>query len=272
MSFKEFRRRCRSVDTATEQNERWQPVPALATRWMSFPQHRYALWAYQGRGSVSLAAPGAGEEQMHTQRLEAGELLVIPDGYSVRLSIDSGALFFPLSMPLPPAEPRADLRLALRIPAEFEPALLRHAIAHITALRPPHFDRSEVFTLLERAADYPGLRWPNDPSLARIARHLILDTAGASNLAELAAGHGLSPRSLQRQWRAATGRSLATWWRAYRMQRAEGMRAAGFSLESVARWVGYEHVPNFSRAFLVARGRRPGAVYHSAVFGQRNIY
>jgi len=272
MGFGDFRQRCLAVDTTPDQDRPWQPVPAMATRWMSFPQHRYALWAYQGRGSVSLSAPGADEQQIHTQRLEAGELLVIPDGYSVRLSIDSGAHFFPLSMPLAGSGQRTHLRLPLRIPPELEPQLMRQAIAHITALRPPHFDRREVFTLLERGTHYPGLRWPEDPSLAGIARRLLLDTAGAANIAELAAEHGLSPRSLQRQWREATGQSLAAWWMAYRMQRAEGMLAAGFSINSVARWVGYGHVPNFSRAFLAARGRRPGSVHHSTVSGQRNIY
>ncbi|WP_334122406.1 helix-turn-helix domain-containing protein [Glutamicibacter sp.] len=272
MTFRQFRESCRASHSPAAYQGHWQPVPALSTRWMRFPQHRYALWAYQGRGSVSVMPPSADESQIHTQRLEAGELLVIPDGYSVRLDIDSGALFFPLSMQLDPSEQRTDLRLPIRLPTDSEPELLRWAIAHITALRPPHFNRSDVFGLLEQATHYPGLRWPQEQSLNTIARRLMADTAGKSTLSDMAAEHGLSLRSLQRSWRASTGQTLTAWWTDYRLQRAEGMLRAGFSLPSVARWVGYEHAPNFSRAFLASRGYRPGSVRQSTSFGQRNIY
>ena len=272
IGFREFRRRATAPESLAAIAEHWQPVPALTTRWMSFPQHRYALWAYQGRGSISVADPRNGEQQVHTQRLEAGELLIIPDGYSVRLDIDSGALFFPLSMPLRPAERLAGLRLPLRLPRELEPVLLRHAIAHITALRPLHYDRRKAFELLEDIAGYPGLRWPDSPGLAAIARRLLVDASAHAGFAQLAAEHGMSLRSLQRAWREATGSTLSAWSLAHRMRRAEGMLAAGLPLPSVARWAGYAHVPNFSRAFAASRGRRPGSVHRSGSSGQLNIF
>ncbi|WP_413468164.1 helix-turn-helix domain-containing protein [Glutamicibacter sp. JL.03c] len=81
----------------------------------------------------------------------------------------------------------------------------------------------------------------------------------------------MSLRQLQRAWRDAAGDSPAGWWRAYRLQRAEGMLAAGLPLAFVARCVGYEHVSNFSRALHRARGLRPGAVRPHPDSGQRNI-
>ncbi|MDR4534016.1 helix-turn-helix domain-containing protein [Glutamicibacter sp. PS] len=272
LGFREFRRRALASDRPHDSEQQWQPVPALSTRWMSFPNRRIAIWAYQGRGSVLLSPPGANEQDILTQRLEVGELLTIPDGYAIRLEIDSGALFFPLAMPLKEPRQKPELRLPVRLPRELEPRLLRQAIAHITALRPSPFNHQDVFELLAAASQYPGLRWPDEPRLAKIGRQLLADATGRTCLADLAANHGLSLRSLQREWRSATGESITMWWRTYRMQRAEGMLVAGLPLEAVASRVGFSHVPNFSRAFFKARGRRPGAVSLRGTFGHRNIF
>lgn len=232
-------------------------VPAFGTRWMNLTRNDLVLWALRGRARVHRRAHGDRTDRETTQQLQAGQVLLVPCGHSLRLEIEQGSLLIPL--PLPPGSLPAGLeqRLPCQLPAQHFQTMLHRSISHITMLRPLHFERLDTLRLLEQVPDYPGLRIPQSLTLRRIAQTLATDTRGVLRTAELAARHGLSLRQLQRRWLAETGLGLRAWRQAHRFQHADALLNSGFTVPLVAVQLGFSDAGNFARAYGKLRGHRP---------------
>ncbi|WP_141366913.1 helix-turn-helix domain-containing protein [Glutamicibacter uratoxydans] len=267
MSFSKFRQACGSLSAASP--ALMHPVPALSTRWMNLLRNDVVLWAMRGRAVIHVAAHAAPSIAERTQRLQAGQLMLIPCGHSVRLEIEQGSLLFPLPLPSGALPSDALGLLPCQLPASHTLALLRRSIAHITALRPLYFDPLDTLTLLEKIPNYPGLRFPTSPLLRRIASALMADLPGNLSADEVSRTHGISLRQLQRRWPEETGLRLQQWRQRHRFQHAQSLLAAGFSVNFTATQLGFSESSNFSRAFMKIYGYRPRKIH---LDGESDIY
>lgn len=238
-------------------------VPAFRTRWMNLMSNDLVLWALRGRASVHRRAHGKHSDWESTQHLQAGQVLLVPSGYSLRMEIEQGSLLIPL--PLPPGSLPTDLefRMPCQLPANYFQTMLHRSVSHITMLRPLYFDRIDTLRLLEQVPNYPGLRIPQTALLQKIASFLATDIRGLMPVSRLAESHGLSLRQLQRRWLAETGLSLRAWRQAHRFQHADALLNSGFSVAMVAVQLGFSEQGNFSRAYQKLRGFRPKPATHT---------
>lgn len=232
-------------------------VPAFSSRWMNLTRDDLVLWALRGRASVHQLSHAQRGERESTQHLQAGQVLLVPSGRSLRLEIEQGSLLIPLPLPAGSLPKDLEHQLPLQVPAEYFQTMLHRSISHITMLRPLYFERLDTLRLLEQVPNYPGLRVPQSRALRRIAETLATDTRAAIPATELCAQHGLSLRQLQRRWVAETGLSLRAWRQAHRFQRADALLNSGFAVPLVAVQLGFSEPGNFSRAYEKLRGRRP---------------
>lgn len=116
---------------------------------------------------------------------------------------------------------------------------------------------------LPRAAqsEYAGWLGPpahGDAAVLRVQQTIAERPEAAGGLEALAASAGLSPRTLARRFRAATGETVVECIQRLRMARArELLEAERLPVEAVARRVGYEDVAFFRRLFRKYTGRTP---------------
>lgn len=101
--------------------------------------------------------------------------------------------------------------------------------------------------------------WPGPDPLARSAVLAITAAGGDCEIAALASGLGVSPRTLHRRFRAATGLSPKEFARIQRVRRATvtAMRAAGQSWSAVALEHGYTDQAHLTREFSALTGLTP---------------
>lgn len=263
MGFRQWRQQARIGGLDRALPLRAGQVPAFSTRWMNLMREDLVLWALRGRASVHRRAHGEHRDWESTQHVQAGQVLFVPCGYSLRMEIEQGSLLIPL--PLPPGSLPTDLehRMPCQLPADYFQTMLHRSVSHITMLRPLCFDRIDTLRLLEQVPNYPGLRTAQTTTLQKIANKLARDIRGTVPVAELAAEHGLSLRQLQRRWLAETGLSLRAWRQAYRFQHADALLNSGFSVALVAMQLGFSEPGNFSRAYFTLRGYRPKTATHT---------
>ncbi len=86
-------------------------------------------------------------------------------------------------------------------------------------------------------------------------------------LRDLATRFGMTPRTLTRRFRAATGELPSAYLRRVRMAMARDLLRDGLGVAQVARRVGYDNVGAFSDAFTRAYGQRPGSFRTSGTPG-----
>ncbi len=124
---------------------------------------------------------------------------------------------------------------------------------------------------LPRAAqsEYAGWLGPSshgDDAVMRVQRAIAARPEAAAGVDALAASVGLSPRSLARRFRAATGETVVECIQRLRVARArELLEAERLSVEAVSRRVGYEDVAFFRRLFRKYTGLTPSG--HRQRFG-----
>lgn len=115
---------------------------------------------------------------------------------------------------------------------------------------------------LPRAAqsEYAGWlgRAHGDEAVARVQQAIAARPEAAAGLEALAAAAGLSPRSLARRFRAATGETVVECIQRLRVARARELLESGrLPVDEVARRVGYEDVAFFRRLFRKYTGLTP---------------
>jgi len=103
-------------------------------------------------------------------------------------------------------------------------------------------------------------RGHGDSAIARAERLVERRFAEPLTIADLAAAAGLAPRSFQRRFEGATGRTPSAYLRAVRVDRARAALEQGDDpVDAVAWSVGYRDTSAFSRAFRDVTGLTPGA-------------
>jgi len=144
--------------------------------------------------------------------------------------------------------------------------LMRELIGAIVA-RPRDYDEDGpdgrvVSVLLDRiaaSATLPlQLPMPKSPALLSLAARLLENPADGRTLGELAASISLTPRTLERQFKADTGLSLRSFRRQARLLRALELLASGMSVGKVSDEIGFDEPSAFIAMFRAAFGVTPG--------------
>jgi AraC-like DNA-binding protein len=99
---------------------------------------------------------------------------------------------------------------------------------------------------------------PADPRIRVIAERLVADPADPRELTAWADYTHTGLRTLSRLFRNETGLSFARWRTQVRVRAAIPMLAAGATVDSVARHVGYRKTSAFIAAFRRVTGQTPG--------------
>ncbi|MEM7445236.1 MAG: helix-turn-helix domain-containing protein [Pseudomonadota bacterium] len=109
-----------------------------------------------------------------------------------------------------------------------------------------------------------------DAKILRAQAILECDLRSSLPVAKIAGQLGLSPRSLQRRFSAATGLSLTDYLQKLRIEQAKTLLAdTETSVANVALDVGYTDVPAFHRVFLRHAGQPPARFRRSMKGGKR---
>ncbi|MFJ1705918.1 AraC family transcriptional regulator [Kitasatospora sp. NPDC088346] len=142
------------------------------------------------------------------------------------------------------------------------PPLLRELIDHLAgpSLPPPARGRAEavLFDLLRPVPVRTVTATPpTDPRARLVADALAVDPADDRTLESWGRAAGTSGRTLARLFAAQTGTSFGRWREQLRMQAALPLLAAGLTVESVARRVGYASASSFVAAFHRILGVTP---------------
>jgi AraC-like DNA-binding protein len=144
--------------------------------------------------------------------------------------------------------------------------LMRELIGAIVA-RPRDYDESGpdgriVSVLLDQVAGSARLPlqlpMPKSQALLSLATRLLENPAEARTLGDLAASISLSPRTLERQFKAETGLSLRSFRRQAKLLRALELLASGMPVGKVSDEIGFGEPSAFIAMFRAAFGVTPG--------------
>lgn len=217
-----------------------------ATRTISHANDAHVLcWSYRGGGYL-----GVGE-----RRYEWGPRVAtwIPAGVEHVTGVHEDSI----SLPIGDAD-AGDLRLTeplqVQFSADWDDYLLFCSISARTPMRPPGYDPAHVLDLFadqvtaQRALSLP---MPTD-SRARGAAMDYLRRIGGSG-----GSRPDVPADVHRAFREQTGMTFSRWCYAARMRIARDMLAGVARPSTVARRLGYAHLPTFSSAFARFHGISP---------------
>jgi AraC-like DNA-binding protein len=106
---------------------------------------------------------------------------------------------------------------------------------------------------------------PHDLRAVRIAKLLQEHPSDRRQLVELAHRAGASKRTIERIFKAETGRSFSRWRQQLRFVHALRLLAAGAKVTAVALDVGYDRPSAFVSAFRRVLGATPGRYFRGPV-------
>lgn len=144
--------------------------------------------------------------------------------------------------------------------------LARELLQAVSAL-PPEYDADGadgrlVAVLLDQLAKLPeagfSLPWPADARLGAICRALTAHPDDRRDMDAWASAHGLTARTLNRQFVAATGLTFGKWRRLARLLAALTNLEDGHGVTATALEYGYDSPSAFIAAFREAFGVTPG--------------
>jgi AraC-like DNA-binding protein len=146
--------------------------------------------------------------------------------------------------------------------------LLRELITHLYQCDPHDPDRfhAEALMFSQLTPVHPHdihVTLPADPRIRVIAERLIADPADPRELTAWADYTHAGLRTLTRLFQNETGLGFARWRTQVRVRAAIPMLAAGATVESVARHVGYRKPSAFIAAFRRVTGQTPGTYLRS---------
>ncbi len=206
------------------------------------------LWMY--RGSARVEAAGT------ISRLEAGDVIWLPQGVAHRVEFAPGAILLPLGY-RPTARPgRIEPPRVVELPRtpEMETFLLHAVVANHFLLRPRDHDPQ---ALLSRLQVIPPDSVPLPEQLEVIVVTVQEDPSDPRGLVDWAAELGVDAGALGREFAEMMGESFPRWRSRARMTRARALMWDGHAPSSVARRVGYAHLSAFSKAFSATHGIPP---------------
>lgn len=209
-----------------------------------------ALWQVRGSARVR-----CGDDDVE---LGEGQILWIPAGtwHTVRLRANS--VIFPFEFPAATTSTTLTDVSVVRVDDEEKLVLLALYQSESTILRPSVDIRRHVLDALERSvADEQAPVLPRTPAARAVARALLRDPADARRLVDWARKVHSSARSLERAFKAETGRTFQQWRTECRMAAAVRLLRSGASVTAVTHRVGYDNPSSFARAFRSAHGVPP---------------
>ncbi|MFC6431390.1 AraC family transcriptional regulator [Nocardiopsis tropica] len=118
-----------------------------------------------------------------------------------------------------------------------------------------------VFDVLEPSRPQLALQLPGDPRADVIAEALLRDPADDRSLEEWARDLGVSPRTISRAFRTATGLSFAQWRQSLRIHRALTLLSEGCEVQDASERLGYAQTSTFIDAFRRVMGTTPGTYF-----------
>jgi transcriptional regulator GlxA family with amidase domain/mannose-6-phosphate isomerase-like protein (cupin superfamily) len=224
------------------------PAPAIpaAPRSSSIADVDSCFWVRTG--SVRVEAAG------RRWSLGEGDVILLPRGTAHVVEIAAGSVMLPLGWRrgddrMRPAEPRV-----VRAPEGADALLLHSVVANHFLLRPPGHDDQAFLAVLGLDEREPPVL---PPHLAAIVAGVIADPADTRGIADWAEQLGIDPTALRRDFAGALGTTLPRWRASARMTAARTLLWDGHAPSSVARSLGYAHLPAFSKAFAAAHGLPP---------------
>ncbi|MFF9067315.1 helix-turn-helix domain-containing protein [Streptomyces sp. NPDC014891] len=242
------------------------PVPPEMLPPASTPSHTNDIhvlsWMYRGSGYLDI-----GDRRYERER---GVATWIPAEREHVTGLRENSV----SLPLGNAS-TADLHLTAPLQVRFSPAwddyLMFCSISARSALRPDDHNPRHILDLFaeqvaaQRALSVP---MPTDPRARAVAMDCLrrIGEPGGSHDAEAGGAHDAE---IHRAFRDETGMTLGRWRYAARMRVARDLLAGGAPPSTVARRIGYAHLPTFSAAFSRFHGLSPREYQEREAAGSR---
>lgn len=211
-------------------------------------------WMYRGSGYLDI-----GDQRYERER---GVATWIP----AHLEHVTGLRENSVSLPLGNAS-TADLQLTAPLQVRFSPAwddyLMFCSISARSALRPDDHNPRHILDLFaeqvtaQRALSVP---MPTDPRARAVAMECLRRIGEPGGAHDVEAGRTQDAdirAEIHRAFRDETGMTLGRWRYAARMRIARDLLAGGAPPSTVARRIGYAHLPTFSAAFSRFHGLSP---------------
>jgi AraC-like DNA-binding protein len=212
-----------------------------------------AVLLWQARGSSTCTLDGA------EHRLIAGHALWIPAGTTHALAVDADSVVLPLHIERA-VQPvgMLDAPTWVAVDADLRTMLLALLQVQTSIIRPEtDLVRRVVRMLCERTVPPTGLPLPVTGFARSVAARLRDDPRDDQGIAELAAEHHVSARTLERVFVAETGVSPQEWRRRRRMEVAANLLRGARTPGAVGAAVGYTSPSAFRRAFKREFGMLP---------------
>ncbi|GAB3599010.1 helix-turn-helix domain-containing protein [Microbacterium tumbae] len=218
-------------------------IPAVSVAERVHAERAVLLW--QARGASTCILDGT------TRRLLAGHGLWIPAGTVHAIDVDADSVVLPLHLD-PRLQPVGVLAEPtwVAVDGELRTVILALLQMQNSIIRPDvDLERRLIRMLRDRTVPPTGLPMPSTDYARAIAERLRDEPADGRSIAELAAEHHVSPRTVERVFIAETGMSPQHWRGRRRMEIAAAMLSGRKALGSVAPAVGYRSPSAFRRAF-----------------------
>ncbi|HLT68381.1 MAG TPA: AraC family transcriptional regulator [Microbacterium sp.] len=218
-------------------------IPSVSIEERRHDDRVVLLW--QARGSSTCVLTG------ETRRLIAGHALWIPAGTAHALNVAPDSVVIPLHLPMR-LQPAGLLTgpTWVAVDAELRTAILALLQVQTSIIRPDvDLERRLVRMIPERVVRPTGLAMPVSTPALEIALCLRDDPGEERSLAEIAAAHHVSVRTVERAFLSETGLSPQAWRTQRRMEVAAGLLARRMTPSFVAHRTGYASVSAFRRAF-----------------------
>lgn len=217
------------------------------------PDDRYLLlWCHTGTVTVHCGV---------TERLTAGQGVLVPPGRDVTLVVTPGAVAVPVRIDVGDVPEGADEPQVFTPGEGWNDWLLHHFTASIAPVREPGYRPAEIVECLRGSAGpVTAPPMPRSPAARQVSRALVRDPASDRTVVQWAESVRVGERTLHRAFAAETGRTFAAWRRELRVDVARArLREPGVSVAQVAEEVGFRTVAGFTRAFRELVGQTPTA-------------
>jgi AraC-like DNA-binding protein len=218
-----------------------------ATRTPSHANNVHVLsWIYRGSGYLDIGD--------HRYERERGVATWIPAGVEHITGLRENSVSLPLGN-----VSTGDLQLSEPLQVRFSPAwddyLMFCSVSARSGLHPDNHDPRHILDLFaEQVATQRArsVQMPVDPRARAAAMDYLrrIDAGGDTAAFDV-------PVEVHRAFRDETGMTFSRWCYAARMRIARDLLAGGAKVSTVARRVGYRHLPTFSTAFSRFHGISP---------------
>ena len=185
-------------------------------------------------------------------------MLWIPAGTWHDLRLQANSVIFPFEFPAATTSTTLTDVTVVQVGAEEKLVLLALYQSESTLLRPSVDIRRHVLDALERSlAGEQAPVLPRTPAAQAVASALLREPADPRRLVDWARQVHSSARSLERAFKAETGRTFQQWRTECRMAAAVRLLRGGASVTTVTHRVGYDNPSSFARAFRSTHGVSP---------------